>query len=614
MEAWDLSCRDWPDRIRAGRSLMPALTLDQDEAARGVAIFDKLRIPDLADRPLFKDAVGDWFRDIVRAHFGCVLTSEEEGKQVARRMIREIFLLIAKKNNKTTGGAGLMLATLLVNKRPRGEFLFVGPTQDIADLAFDQAEGMVEADDIVSREETGQEGYLKQVLHLNRSKKQITFRGTRQRPGTQAKLRIKTFSEEILTGPRPLGVLLDEVHLLGKDPKAATIIGQLRGGMVSNLLAFLIMLTTQSTEAPAGLFLEELAKARSIRDGDRPAGGYLPILYEFPDDIIESGAWADAKNWHMVNPNMGRSVFPELLENLWDEAKRAINAEGKKREVASQHFNVQIGIAIKSGIWKGALHWEKNADPSYATAWAAAESADARKAARLAELADLIASCEVAISGLDGGGNDDLYGLNIIGREPGTDEMDKRNWRTWCHAWCQESVLEERQDIAPRLKDFQSDGDLTIIEMPGEDTVEIADILMMIEAAGKFPEKGAVGTDQVGTGEVIEEMGRRQFDISPGVRVIGIPQGWKLNGAIITLERRLKSGRMRHNGSRMMNWIIGNCKIERRGNAVTITKAVSGTAKIDPAIAMLHSTALMSLHPEAASSVSAYENHDLLVV
>jgi phage terminase large subunit-like protein len=367
------------------------------------------------------------------------------------------------------------------------------------------------------------------------------------------------------------------------------------------------MLTTQSTEPPAGLFLEELAKARSIRDGERPANGYLPILYEFPDDIIESGAWQDPKNWPMVNPNMGRSVFTEKLANLWDEAKRAINAEGKKREVASQHFNVQIGVAIKSGIWKGAAQWEKNADPALAAEWQKAETKEQRKQARLAELADLIAKCEVVISGLDGGGLDDLFGMTVIGREPGAEELDKRRWRIWSHAWCQESVLDERQDIAPRLKDFEADGDLTIIELPGEDLEEIADILMMIESAGKFPENAAIGVDQVGSGEVIEEMGHRQFDISPGVRVIGIPQGWKLNGAIVTMERRLKASRARHNGSRLMNWVVGNCKIERKGSAISITKAVSGTAKIDPAIAMFDATALMSLHPEASGSVYSAE-------
>lgn len=609
--SWDLSCLDWQERIRAGKSLMPAMPLDRTEAERGVAIFDKLRIPDLPDRPLFKDAIGEWFREIVRAHFGCVIT---DAGGVQRRMIREIFLLIAKKNNKTTGGAGLMMATLLVNKRPRGEFLFVGPTQDIADLAFDQAEGMVEADDIVSREQTGKEGYLKQVLHVQRHKKQITFRGTRQHPGTGAKLRIKTFSEEILTGPRPLGVLVDEVHLLGKDGKAETVFGQLRGGMINNLLAFLIMLTTQSTEQPAGLFREELANARAIRDGERQ-GATLPILYEFPDEIAKSkDAWKDHKCWPMVNPNMGRSVWPELLDQLYVKAISSLNAEGKIREFASQHLNIQIGVTIKSGGWKGASHWEKNADPALAAAWREASTKEERQAARLAELDDLIATCEVVTAGADGGGLDDLFGFTVLGREKGPEPLEKRRWRLWSHAWCQRSVLADRQDIAPRLLDFENDGDLTIIDDPGDDTMEIADCLMKIEAAGKFPEKGAIGVDQVGIGEVVEELGRRKFDISPGLRVIGIPQGWKLNGAILTTERRLAGGRLRHNGSQMMIWIIGNCRIEQKGSAVTITKAISGTAKIDPAIAMFDAAALLSLNPEAFGGPSIYEERGFLVL
>jgi len=35
------------------------------------------------------------------------------------RMIREIFLLVPKKNSKTTNGAALMLTALLISKRPK---------------------------------------------------------------------------------------------------------------------------------------------------------------------------------------------------------------------------------------------------------------------------------------------------------------------------------------------------------------------------------------------------------------------------------------------------------------------------------------------------------------
>lgn len=597
--AWDFSCKDWQERIRTGKSLMPALPLFKAEAERGVAIFNKLRIPDIPDRPLLRDAAGDWFREIIAAMFGCVDPVSR------RRHIRELFLLIPKKNNKTTGGAALMMTALFMNKRPRAEFHLIGPAQDAADLAFDQAIGMIEADDLKSRDETGREGYLKRVLHVQQHLKRITYRGTREKPGTGARLRIKTFSEEITTGPRPSGVLLDEIHLLGKDAKAAAIIGQLRGGMVSNLEAFLAMLTTQSFDPPAGVFSSELINARMVRDGEIAGGSLLPILYEFPDDIVQSDLWRDPKYWPMVNPNLDRSVYLELIAELYEKAKNSVDAEAQIKLWASQHLNIEIGVGIRSNAWKGAKHWEKNTDPSFALAHdQVRRDRVEKKSARLDELRQLIATCEAVTIGADGGGLDDLFGLFVLGRERGKEEFDKRVWRCWSHAWCFRSVLGERQDIAPRLLDFEGDGDLTIIDEAGDDTAEIADLILQVDDAGLLPEKNALGVDQVGIAEVLDELSRRGFDVSPeGHRVVGIPQGWKLNGAIKTFERRLSAGRLKHNGSRMMLWVLGNAKVTPRGNAVSIDKQVSGTAKIDPLMAGFNAGVLMGLNPEAQISV-----------
>jgi phage terminase large subunit-like protein len=44
-------------------------------------------------------------------------------------------------------------------------------------------------------------------------------------------------------------------------------------------------ITTQSDEPPRGAFRSEFMVARAIRDG-RSKGAMLPIVYEFPGDLV----------------------------------------------------------------------------------------------------------------------------------------------------------------------------------------------------------------------------------------------------------------------------------------------------------------------------------------
>lgn len=69
-------------------------------------------------------------------------------------------------------------------------------------------------------------------------------------------------------------------------------------------------------------------------------------------------------------------------------------------------------------------------------------------------------------------------------------------------------------------------------------------------------------------------------------------------GAIKTVERKLASGEMFHGDSALMAWSVGNAKVEPRGNAIMITKQQSGSAKIDPLMALFDAAALMAMNPK----------------
>ena len=556
MTIWSCACPDWEVRIRAGRSLLPDLPLVRSEADRGLAIFNRLRLPDVAGQPTLREAAGDWMRDLVVAIFGAY---DPEAKV---RHLREYFALVPKKNSKTTGGAAIMVTAMLVNRRPRAEFLIVAPTQEVADLAFRQAVGMVDSDPVLA---------LK--FHVQEHLKKITYRPT------GAFLKVKSFDTKVVTGSKPTGVLLDELHVIAEHKDADRVIGQLRGGMISQPEAFLLTITTQSERPPMGVFRAELHKARAVRDGHLSAP-LCPILYEMPAGTD----WKDPTNWSMVTPNAGKSITVERLIPDYQAAEQS--GEQELRRWATQHLNVEIGLALRSDRWTGAEFWERGADPSLT-------------------LDTLLERSEVVCIGIDGGGLDDLFGLCVLGRD-----KISRGWLAWSHAWCHEGVLERRKSIAARLQQFKAAGELTIVSDELDDISAIVAIVERVKDAGLL---ACVGVDPAGLGEFIEALA--EIEVTQEAKLlVGVPQGYGMMNAIKTAERKLANGTLRHAGSGLMTWAVSNLKIEPTATAIRATKQNAGDAKIDPVMALFDAVVPMSLNPEPVQTRSVYEGRGLLLV
>jgi phage terminase large subunit-like protein len=556
--AWNLACPDWETRIRAGRSLIPNLPLDRAKARRAVAVFNKLKLADVPGNPTLGVACGEWFREIVATMHGSL---DDNGM----RNIREMFVLVPKKNSKTTYGAGFMLTSFLLNTRPKAPFGLVAPTQDVTEIAFSQIAGMIRLDPTLST-----------FLHVQDHIKRITDR----RNGST--LEVMSFDPAVLTGQKWAGVLLDEIHVVAGMAKAGSAVGQIRGGMIPYPEAFLAIITTQSEKPPAGVFRAELQKARDVRDG-KSAAKMLPVLYEFPKDIAnDREAWKDSRLWKMITPNNGRSITIERLEE--DYANARDSGEDELRRWASQHLNIEIGIALGSDRWIGTDYWEPQGDPDIT-------------------LDTIMRWSDAICVGVDGGGLDDLLALAVLGRH-----KDTRDWMLWVHCWAHPVVLERRKAEAARLRDFEAIGDLTIIKQLPQDIAELADFVDRINKSGKLC---GVGFDPVGVGAIVDALA--EVGVAGDDMIIGISQGFSLQQAIKTAERKLADGSLLHGGQKIMDWAVGNARVEPRGNAIMITKQAAGVAKIDPLMATFDAIQLMSRNPEVTTR-SRYEERGMLVL
>lgn len=569
-DAWSFACPDWAERLAAGQSLLPDMPLDVEAAALAVRVFNTLRLPDVAGHPQLLDAAGDWQREPVAALFGSI---DESG----RRRVQQPFVMVPKKSNKTTGAAAVMLTALILEQSPLQAYRMYGPTQAISERGFFQANGMIEAD-----------AELGKRFHVAAHTKSITCRLT------DSTLKVQTFDEKIVTGEIIKGALIDEVHILGKVHYAARVLGQLTGGMIARPDAFLYYITTQSDEPPAGVFKDLLQLARGVRDGrvTGPAATLLPLLYEFPeavqaaqpDKVTGLRTWENPAMWSQVLPNLGRSVRLDVLETSYAEAKA--KGETEFRRWASQHLNIEVGLGLHSARWRGADHWEKQAD-------------------RALTLPELLDRSEVVVAGVDGGGLDDLFSVVIMGRC-----RETRAWLVWSKSWAHSSVMEARKDIAPRLQDFIAAGELVLAD--GDEDVEaIADLLAEVRDSGLMPEDRSVGLDPQSIGDLVDALKQREFT---DAELVAVGQGYRLFSAVSGCERRLAAGTMWHGDQALLSWAVGNCKAEQRGNAVVIEKSVAGKAKIDPVIAMLNAAKLMERGPVAGSvgKVNPYATRGLI--
>lgn len=561
-----LACPDWWGKLQAGETPMPDLDLDPVLAEIAVGVFDKLRVPDIPGQPAFGAVGGGWMRDIVAAVFAA------RDPETKKRALNELFLLVPKKNAKTTLAAALGIVWLVINRIPNVSGVIIGPTQDIADTCFSAAAAMISLDDYLARR-------FKVIDHKKLIQDLHTDPETRVRMNT--KLRIKSFDPKVVTGTIPAFSVLDELHVMAESHHADRVIGQIRGGMITNPDAIMVIITTQSETPPSGVFKDELDYARQVRDGKVTQGvRMLPVLYEYPIEVQadEKKPWRDPAMWAPVLPNLGRSVqIDVLVDQYMTEREKGPHAEARW---LGQHLNIQIGLGLHADRWPGALYWEAARMPGLT-------------------LDELIGRSEVAVIGVDGGGLDDLASLAVIGRC-----RDTHNWLHWVRAWADPDVFDLRKEIAGRLRTFEKQGDLVVRTQTDTDMTEMADICERLWRAGLLPGQAAVGLDAWGVSMLVEELGRRGIG---GDMVLGVGQGWKLQDAVKTLPRKIKDRTFRHAGQDLMGWAVGNAKQELRNSNEIVTKQAAGRGKIDPLMATFNAAMLMLRNPQAAISMTPWD-------
>jgi len=576
MSSWSTAWPDWEDRIINRRSLVAFDPPFPDEAEASLSVFRDLRLVDVLGRPTMGEACLPWVFDLPRILFGSY--DDETGRQ----LIRYFFLCVGKKNTKSTLAAGIMVTALLRNWRDSGEYYILAPTKEVADNSFFPARDMIRADP-----------KLLDLLHVQDSQRLITHRTT------HAFLKVAAADSETVSGKKTIGLLVDELWLFGPRVNAESMIREAGGGLSSRPEGFEIYLTTQSPKPPAGIFDQKLRDFRDIRDGKLVDPQSLPIIYEFPPAMLKSKAYEDPKNWYIPNPNWDKSVDPNFLITKRAEAARA--GKASLIDWDAKFLNVQAGMSQRADGWAGAEVWDRGIDKTLT-------------------LDALLERSEVVTIGLDGGGNDDLLGIGVIGREKKT-----KRWLAWAHAFISDLGIERRKANIEDYNRFEKEGTLTkfcfVDHFAGLDLANISDgyepplpddIRYIVDLVVKVRDLGLlaqVGVDAAGIGGIVDALAK--IGITQDAETLdAVRQGIGLMGAFKTIERKLGDRTFLHCGSELLNWCVGNAQVVLTSTASRIAREEAGFGKIDPLVALFNASHLMSLNP-AASGRSGWNTDDL---
>lgn len=233
-----------------------------------------------------------WQHAFLAAMFGFV------HKIDGTRKYREVLLVVARKNGKSTIGSGIGIYTQVADNEPGSEVYAVATKKDQAKLVWLEAKRMVKKSPVLIRR-------IKPLV----SEMVSDWNDSSFKPlGSDS---------DTLDGLNVHCAILDEIHAW-KDKNLYDVIVD---GTSSREQPLIVMITTAGTVRES-VYDMKYEEAEMVLNGFDDPDGYhddrfLPIIYEL-DDRTE---WTDPTKWKKANPGLGTIKKIDQLETKVNKAK-----------------------------------------------------------------------------------------------------------------------------------------------------------------------------------------------------------------------------------------------------------------------------------------------------
>ena len=238
-------------------------------------------------------------------------------KDTGLRRCREVFILVGRKNGKSTLMSALGLYMLVGDGEGGSQVQCVATKRDQARIVFDEAVNMVSQSPTLRK-------------HLKKRKTDLYF------PVTFSIFEPLASESNSLDGLNSHCAIMDELHAI-KDRNLYDVIKQ---SMTAREQPMLNMITTAGFVREC-IFDDIYNYACKVLDGLIEDERFLAFIYEL-DDRSE---WTDFRMWEKANPGLGTiKDFAELAANV----ERAQHDPNFLPTVLTKDFNIRDTVA---GTW-----------------------------------------------------------------------------------------------------------------------------------------------------------------------------------------------------------------------------------------------------------------------
>ena len=252
-------------------------------------------------------------------------------KETKRRMFKQAFLLIARKNGKTVLCGGLALYHLVGTGEEGVEVVCGANSRAQAGLLKDKTEKFAS--------KLNPKGNLIKVC-----------RNTISYPKKFNVLKVLSSEAKKLDGLNPSFACIDEYHEAARDSADTGLYSVIKTGMQSRSEPILFIISTAgfNTESPC---YDMEVYSRAILKGEIEDDSHFCLMFELDDD----DDWKEEKNWYKASPNLGVTI---PIENMRDDVKSVIQMPSRQRGFLTKNLNCWLNSTtgwIDEGIIRNSM-------------------------------------------------------------------------------------------------------------------------------------------------------------------------------------------------------------------------------------------------------------------